>query len=113
VLSESSWGRPAYTVTGWQVASLARTKDLQHDANQLHGGCVVLLAEEVCPLNRRQRPATTKIQIGDRAVIEPDRDQPRSTRLAQPQLIDRYHQFLILVTLLSGQAVTGETDDKH
>jgi len=50
--------------------------------------------------------------IGDVALIEPDRDEPRVIRAAQPQLLDSKHQFLVLIAQLASQTAAREAGDE-
>ena len=74
---------------------------------------VVVVAEQVSALDRAERPAAAEIEIGDAAVIKPDRDEPRVTGAPQPQLLDRQRELLVLVALFPRRAVLRETGEEH
>jgi len=72
----------------------------------------VAVTEQVGTLDRRERATSTDVEVGNIAVVKPDWDQPWFVRAAQSQLVDRQVEFVALVTLLAGEALTGEARDE-
>lgn len=51
-------------------------------------------AEEISPLDRRERPSRSQVNIRDFTVVEAYRYEPRDARRPEPQLVDGQQQFL-------------------
>jgi hypothetical protein len=77
-------------------------------------GCeFAVRAEEVRSVDRGKCAAGAEVEVGDRAVVEADRDQPRDVGGPHAQLVDGQQELLVLVALLAGRAVGRESGDEN